>query len=70
MQRWESQHRYYQAVIQRNLFGDWELLRIWGRKGSALGRQVMTQCDSQADADALLERIAKVRARHGYVLLQ
>lgn len=37
MQRWESQHRYYQAVIQRNLFGDWELLRIWGRKGSALG---------------------------------
>ncbi|MFN4267052.1 MAG: WGR domain-containing protein [Aquabacterium sp.] len=70
MQRWESRHRYYQALIQRNLFGEWELLRIWGRKGAALGRQVMTPCASLADADALLNRIAKVRARHGYRLVQ
>lgn len=69
MQRWQSKTRYYQVVVQRDLFGQWEVMRVWGRIGSALGRQMSTHCASHADALVVLNAIAKVRARRGYVLM-
>ncbi|MDM0029819.1 hypothetical protein [Variovorax saccharolyticus] len=39
MHRWENpaERRYYQATVQQNLFGDCELVRIWGGIDSARG---------------------------------
>jgi predicted DNA-binding WGR domain protein len=62
MRRWENHaaRRYYQALLQQNLFGDWELLRIWGGIGNAYGRQ---QCIPIGDALQGELELAKTEAR-------
>lgn len=57
--------RYYEAWASTNLFGDWELVRIWGKMGTALGRMVMTPI-AEMDAVQTLAQIAKTRQRRGY----
>lgn len=32
--RWQKGGRYYAAEVRQDLFGDWELARVWGRSGS------------------------------------
>ena len=36
MNRWrcEMTHRYYEIALEEDLFGEWILIRYWGRKGS------------------------------------
>ena len=43
-----------------NLFGEWELQRVWGRMGSRLGR---IQYEQHASFDACALALEKVRAR-------
>jgi predicted DNA-binding WGR domain protein len=67
--RWENVQttRFYEATAQRNLFGDWEVLAVWGRIGSRRGGH---QCRPVADdvcAAQLLHTISQQRARRGYV---
>lgn len=66
--RWENHEtrRFYEATTLRNLFGEWEVLQVWGRIGSLRGGY---QCHPVADkcaADHLLAAIAKLRERRGY----
>lgn len=65
-QRWETSSRYYIALVQQNLFGDWELMRIWGGKGSARGSMLCQPATGQADALSHLSELARVRERRGY----
>jgi hypothetical protein len=65
-QRWETSERYYIAVVQQNLFGDWEVMRIWGGKGSARGSMLCHPAANQAEALDHLSAVAQVRERHGY----
>jgi hypothetical protein len=52
---WERGTRYYEMHLQQDLyemhlqqdlFGDWVLTRVWGRRGTALGRIVHNPCVS------------------------
>jgi len=66
--RWENHQtrRFYEATTLRNLFGEWEVLQVWGRIGSPRGGH---QCHPVADksaADQLLAAIANLRHRRGY----
>jgi len=70
MQRWESQRRYYVVMLTPNLFGDWELLQAWGGKGNRLGRMRALPVADYADGLAALDRVARVRERRGYCLMQ
>lgn len=68
--RWERHDagRYYEAVVQRDLFGGWELWRCWGGIGSPRGGQRADPApDEQAGLDAL-RRVALRRQRRGYEL--
>lgn len=65
-QRWETSERYYIAVVQQNLFGDWELMRVWGGKGSARGSMLCQPATNRAEALEHLCAVAQVRERHGY----
>ena len=67
MTRWKTPLtcRYYQAMVQQNLFGDWELVRIWSGIGSVRGRQWVVPVDQQA-AGAEMARIAVMRSQRGY----
>lgn len=57
--------RYYSLSVCRNLFGEWELVREWGRIGR--GGQVRSAAyDTEAGAAAALNRQQRVKERRGY----
>ncbi len=58
--------RFYAMSIQPTLFGDWALLREWGRIGSA-GRVVSTRYAAEHQAAAALAAQLKAKRRHGYL---
>lgn len=68
--RWERHDagRYYEAVVQRDLFGGWELWRCWGGIGSPRGGQRSDPAPSEQAGHAELRRVALRRQRRGYKL--
>ena len=66
LHRWETATRYYLALVQENLFGDWELVRMWGGKGSRHGGGMCEPAANQMQALQLLDDTARRRERRGY----
>ena len=64
--RWEKNTRYYELRVQQDLFGDWLLTRVWGRKGSALGQMRHELCVDQADANTRYAEAVIRRAQRDY----
>jgi predicted DNA-binding WGR domain protein len=64
--RWEKGTRFYEALVERDLFGDWVLTLVWGRRGSALGRVQHRPHLSVAGAHDALQRVARRRQGRGY----
>jgi predicted DNA-binding WGR domain protein len=64
--RWESPTRYYLAHVQQNLFGCWELVRMWGGKGSRRGGGLCEPAADQAHALQLLDDTGRRREQRGY----
>jgi len=64
--RWEKETRYYEVHVVQDLWGDWVLTRIWGRRGSAIGQIRRAPCESYTEALAQLARLEKRRAQRGY----
>jgi len=66
--RWQRRDngRYYEAHLARDLFGDWVLTRVWGRRDSAQGRVTHTPCDSYSQACKLLGQVTARRQARGY----
>lgn len=72
--RWErvreegNQFRYYELALQQDIFGEWEVIRMWGRigqKGGACARRVWpTYEDAHDDFVAETQR----RVRRHYLL--
>ena len=65
--RWEKREnqRYYEALVDRDLFG-WELTRLWGRMGTALGQVVRRPIDNFEAGINQIRLIDKQRQRRGY----
>jgi len=64
--RWEKGARFYEALVERDLFGDWMLTLVWGRRGSALGRVQHLPLPSVAAAHDALHMVARRRQGRGY----
>ena len=64
--RWEKDTRFYEALIERDLFGDWVLTLVWGRRGSALGRVQHRPHPSVTAAHDALQTVSRRRRRRGY----
>jgi hypothetical protein len=65
MRRWE--HRGYEAHVPRDLFGQWQVVRVWGGVGRAHGA---CRCDPVSDPLAghqAVAEIARRRVRRGYL---
>ena len=60
-----NQRRYYRLRIEPGLFGDWGLVREWGRMGSA-GRRRTDWFDEAQDAPVAADKLAKKKVRRGY----
>jgi len=65
--RLETKTRYYLCLVQKDLFGRWELFRAWGAKGSGLGNSLRQPAQSEAHAGELLQAVLKQRLARGYV---
>lgn len=64
--RWTTAERYYRVLVQQNLFGEWELVRVWGGLHSRLGGYLVEAADSEVAALALASAVARQRTAHGY----
>jgi len=64
--RWEKSTRYYEAYLHQDLWGDWVLTRVWGRRGSKLGQIRNFPCASYEEGLAQLSEVEKRRKQHGY----
>ena len=73
---WDSMHlrridpdrnmaRFYSMSVQPNLFGEWALLREWGRIGSA-GRLVSGRFASEQEAALAMAEYVKAKLSKGY----
>ncbi len=60
--------RYYQLVLEQDLFGDWILLREWGSQGQRGNgrREVFLERDQ---ALAAFERARDVQIKRGYQVM-
>lgn len=60
-----NMHRFYVLVVERDLFGEWTLVREWGR----IGRQGRVQANaypSAVVARKARDRMADLKRRRGY----
>lgn len=58
--RWETETRWYEVHVTRDLFGAWVVVRNWGGKGSAVGGG---KSDVVLDAGAAQARVAEIDKR-------
>jgi len=58
--------RFYAVAVTPNLFGEWTVLREWGRRGSP-GTVRLASHRRQDDARISAQRTVKRRLQHGYV---
>jgi predicted DNA-binding WGR domain protein len=64
--RWVKETRYYQVELCQDLWGQWVVVKRWGRRGTALGQRRCVPCESYADALTVLARIQRRRSQRGY----
>ena len=62
----KNKRRFYHLDIQVNLFGQWCLIREWGRIGRE-GKMLITPFPSAAEAERALVRLRRRKERRGYV---
>ena len=64
--RWETQDRFYLAVLGEDLFGNLEVRQYWGGLRNGRGGSQVQSVSGLNEGMAILEQIAKTRKRHGY----
>jgi len=70
VRRWESERRYYIALLYQDLFGVWLLRTVWGGRFSKLGNEKCMPVSDVATGLTAMERIDVVRHRRGYHLME
>ena len=58
-------HRFYRLDVQPDLFGQWCLMREWGRIGSP-GRTRSLPFPTPAEAELALDNQRRAKERRGY----
>ena len=69
IRRWETDTRYYCAMVDTDLFGQIVLRRCWGGKKNRMGGMASDPYGTVDEAQQAMEVLAKVRKQHGYRLL-
>jgi predicted DNA-binding WGR domain protein len=57
--------RYYLMSVQATLFGEWSLVREWGRIGRA-GQVRATTYPKRTEAEQAMEKLYAAKMRKGY----
>ena len=62
-----NQFRFYRLEIVPGLFGDWGLIREWGRIGRS-GQTRTDWFDAEADALHAMQKLNEQKSKRGYEL--
>lgn len=62
----KRQKRYYHLSLVQTLFGDWCLIRAWGRIGAKGGQTRIDYPGSFTAAMAALSKLKSAKCRRGY----
>jgi predicted DNA-binding WGR domain protein len=62
----QNMHRFYHLRIEQTLFGEWALIREWGRIGSRKGQSLEEWFDDAVPAEAALQKLEAAKRRKGY----
>lgn len=65
----KRQCKFYALSTGRTLFGEWCLIREWGRIGAAGGQRKVEYLLSEDEAELALARIKTVKNRRGYATI-
>ncbi len=60
-------HRYYQADLVLDLFGDWTLVCTWGGYGTLRGNHSITGVASHEEGLRKIEALGAHREKRGYI---
>jgi len=61
----KNMHRFYQMYVTPGIFGDWSLVKEWGRKGSP-GTVRKDWFDSEEEARGAGEKLKALKVKKGY----
>lgn len=62
----KNQYRFYRMIVCQTLFGEWTLIREWGRIGSN-GTKKSDFFPTEARAREALENLQEKKEKRGYI---
>lgn len=65
----KNMHRFYQLYITPGIFGDWSLVKEWGRQSSP-GTVRKEWFATEAEAISAGQKLAEVKQKKGYQLIR
>lgn len=72
-QDWRKETRNYSCEVRQNLFGQWVVLRRWGRVSAMQGQCIEVVCDGEAfqgnryeQGLEIFDAVEKRRTKRGY----
>jgi predicted DNA-binding WGR domain protein len=65
----ENMARFYRVEVRRTLFGEWAVVRNWGRIGT-YGREKFETHPTREAARASLEHCRLAKSRRGYIAVE
>jgi predicted DNA-binding WGR domain protein len=68
--RWHKGTRYYEAHLHQDLWDQWVLTRVWGRRGTQLGQIKHSICNSYEEGLAELDEVRVRREKRGYGIVE
>ncbi len=66
-QDWRKNSRHYSCEVRQNLFGQWVVLRRWGRVSAMQGQSIEHLCDRYEQGLKIFDAVGKRRTRRGYI---
>ena len=65
-QDWCKDTRHYCCELRQNLFGQWVVVRRWGRISALQGQSLEHPCSSYEEGLEVLAKVEKRRSQRGY----
>ena len=62
----KRQKRFHVMNVAQTLFGEWCLIREWGRIGSAGGQWMIDFTETKEEAEAALNKLSAQKCRRDY----
>ena len=63
---WHKGSRHYSCEVRQYLFGQWVVLRRWGRVSATQGQSLELLCNHYEEGLQVFEAVERRRAKRGY----